>query len=175
MQSEPLIFVHLRLVARVSLAVGAVAVLALLGGITLLGPHGASDYAEILRTNAITGQHLPVIMTLVGLALVATAGTVTWIIALYSSYRVAGPLYRFARNLQLATEADKTPLHALRDGDPLREQEAEIDQAVTALRDHHARVARAAREVADALAHGDDARYTGAVARLKELDGKIRL
>lgn len=175
MQGEPLIFVHLKLVAKVSLAVGAIAVLALLGALTILGPNGADSYVDIVRGNALTADHLGVIMLLTGLALVALTGVLTWLIALYSSFRVAGPLYRFSQNLQLATRSGSTPLVKLRRGDPLRVQAKHIEDTIDNLRAHYSAVAQLARTASDAMEQGDAQAYAEAVAHLKALDDKVRL
>jgi len=175
MRSEPLIFVHLKLVAKISLAVGSVAVLSLLGTLTILGPSGANSYAAIVRSNAITSEHLGTIMLLAGLVLVALAGVLTWLIALYSSFRIAGPLYRFSQNLRLASACDSAPLVKLRHGDPLRPQAENIESSVANLRTHYTAIEELARNAGVALERGDAVAYAEAVAQLKAIDGKVRL
>lgn len=175
MRGEPLIFVHLKLVAKISLAVGAVAVLSLLGALTILGPNGADSYEAIVRSNAITSEHLGTIMLLAGLALVAIAGVLTWLIALYSSFRIAGPLYRFSQNLRLASAGDSAPLVDLRHGDSLQRQAACIENAVANLRSHYTTIEELACHAGAALERRDAAAYADAIAQLKALDAKVRL
>jgi len=175
MRNEPLIFFHLKLVAKVSLGVGAVAVLSLLISLLLVSGPAEESYAAIIRSNSITNAHLGKVMLTIGLMLVAIAGVITWMIALYSSFRVAGPLYRFTQNLKLATASDSSRLIELRKGDALTEQAEHIKQAVAALREHYASVESAASAAAQALDRDDATAYADAIARLKALDDKVRL
>lgn len=175
MRNEPLIFFHLKLVAKISLAVGAVAIVSLLISLTLISGPSGDSYAAIIRNNSITRAHLDPVMLLIGLMLVAVAGVITWMITLYSSFRIAGPLYRFSQNLKLASTSDSANLIELREGDKLMQQAAQIKLAVATLREHIAEVEKAAEETASALEKGDAQAYADAVARLKALDEKVRV
>lgn len=175
MRKEPLIFFHLKLVAKISLGVGAVAVMSLLISMLLISGPAEESYAEIIRSNSITRAHLAKVMLMIGLMLVAIAGVITWMIALYSSFRIAGPLYRFSQNLKLASASDSAPLVNLREGDSLLPQADGIKRAVGVLRDHYAEVEQASRDASAALAREDAAAYADAVARLKVLDEKVRV
>jgi hypothetical protein len=175
MRNEPLIFFHLKLVAKISLGVGAVAVLSLLISLMLVSGQADDSYAAIIRSNSITRANLGKAMLLIGLMLVAVAGVITWLITLYSSFRIVGPLYRFSQNLKLASASDFQNLIDLRQGDRLLEQQEHIKQAVAALRGHYAAVEQSANDASAALEQGDDASYAEAVARLKALDEKVRV
>jgi hypothetical protein len=172
LRNEPLIFFHLKLVAKISLGVGAVAVLSLLLSLALISGQDTESYAAIIRSNSITRANLGPTMLVIGLMLVAVAGVITWMIALYSSFRIAGPLYRFSRNLKLASTSDSADLIELRKGDRLREQAGHIKHAVSTLREHYAAVEQAAKEASAALEQGDAQGYAEAVTRLKALDEK---
>ncbi|HZW12601.1 MAG TPA: hypothetical protein VFF81_05335 [Noviherbaspirillum sp.] len=173
MRNEPLIFFHLKLVGKISLGVGTVAVLSLLFSLALVSGENGDSYTEIIRNNSITRAHLASVMLMIGLMLVAIAGVITWLIALYSSFRVAGPLYRFSKNLKLASSSNYAPLVNLREGDSLTEQAEHIKNAVSTLRNHYAQVERAAADGSSALANGDAEAYAEAIARLKALDEKV--
>lgn len=175
MVHQPMIFFHFKLVAKISLAVGTLAVLALLAVLTLITGDTGESYGAIIRSHSLTRQHLGAAMLVAGLLLVAITGFITWLIVLYSSFRVAGPLYRFLQNLKLASASDSTELIELRKGDALSKQSACIKQAVSTLRQHYAEMKIAADEASSALAAGNAARYADAIARLKELDGKVRV
>lgn len=173
MRNEPLIFFHLKLVAKISLGVGTVAVLSLLVSLALISGDSGDSYAEIIRNNSITRAHLGTVMLLIGLMLVAIAGVITWLIALYSSFRIAGPLYRFSQNLKLASVSNSAPLIDLRKGDSLLDQAENIKQAVSTLREHYVAVEQASADASSALERQDAAAYADAVARLKALDEKV--
>lgn len=172
MRNQPLIFLHLRLVAKISLGVGAVAVLSLLLSLLLISGDAGDSYAEIIRTNSITRAHLDKVMLMTGLVLIALAGVITWGITLYSSFRIAGPLYRFSQNLKLASASDFARLIDLRNDDSLVEQAKSIKQAVDALREHHVALEQASQAALNALQKNDAAAYAEALARLKLLDEK---
>ncbi len=175
MPHEPLIFFHLKLVAKVGVAVAALAALALVM-VVLLITNGAGDsYDAVIRSNSLTREHLGIAMLVAGLVLVVVAGLITWLIALYSSFRVAGPLYRFSQNLKLANTRDAVELTALRRGDALTAQAAGIQQAVAALHQHQADLDAAVKDAANALSTGRAEQYAAALARLKMLDDKVRL
>lgn len=171
----PAILFHLKLVVKISLAVGALAAAVLLAMLTLISGDGGHTYGELIRMHSLTREHLNTAMLAAGLVLVAITAAITSLIGYYSTYRVSGPLYRFGQNLRLATYDEQAPLVALRRGDALTEQSAGVRQAVTALRAHHAALGAAAREASAALAVNDSQRYAAAVARLKELDAQAGL
>lgn len=175
MRNEPLIFFHLKLVGKISLGVGAVAVLSLLISLTLISGQEDLTYIEIIRNNSVTRDHLGQVMLLIGLMLVAIAGVITWFIVLYSSFRIVGPLYRFTQNLKLASVSDSAVLIDLRQGDALHDQGEHIKQAVAALREHYAAVETVSRQATAALEKGDALAYADAVKRLKELDEHVRV
>jgi hypothetical protein len=171
----PSIFFHLRLIAKISLAVALSATLALVVGLTLVGAEGGDSYNALIRSHSLTGEYLGAAMLLAGLMLIAIAGVATWMIALYSSHRIAGPLYRFSQNLKLAAASDAAPMLELRKDDALLAQAAKVKLAVTGLREHYAAVRAAAGQAQAALAAGDAVNYADAIARLKALDAKVRI
>jgi hypothetical protein len=172
---DPLVMFHLKLVAKISLAVGVLAVLVLVTVLTLVAGPAGESYGEIIRAHSMTRQHLGAVMLAAGPVLVALTGVITWLIVCYSSLRVAGPLYRFGQNLKLVRgDAASVPL-ALRRGDALESQAARIGQAVAAVRAHHARLRSAAAAAAAALERGDAAGYEAALERLKDIDAQAVL
>lgn len=174
MRNEPLIFFHLKLVGKISLAAGVTAVLCLLVALSVLtGPSGES-YESIIRNSSITRAQIGPLMLFSGLVLVALVGIVTWLIALYSSFRVAGPLYRFSRNFMAATSGGNSALLDLRRGDSLKRQEVHITQAVASLRGHYGAIDQAAMQASAALEQGDAVSYAEAVERLRILGEKAR-
>lgn len=171
----PAILFQLKLVTRISLAIGLLAALVLLGMLFLISGGQGQTYGELIRMHSLTRVHLNTAMLVAGLLLVTVAAVITSVIAWYSSYRVAGPLYRFGQNLRLAGDDGHAPLVGLRRGDALTEQALAVRQAVATLRAHHAAGTAAAREAALAVAAGDAVRYAKALARLKELDAQASL
>lgn len=175
MRDEPLIFVHLKLVAKVCLAAGCIAVLALVVSLSFLaGPSNAS-YEAIIRHNSITQEEIGPLMLLAGLTLVALVAVLTWMIALYSSFRIAGPLYRFTQHFRQVTARGGRDLPSLRRGDSLRRQDLAIREAVARLTEHHAAIDRLSWHASRALEEGNAEAYMKAVADLRVLDEQVRL
>jgi hypothetical protein len=175
MKHEPLIFFHLKLVAKISLALGAIAMIALVIALTMVTDQSGETYSAIVQVQHLKSENLGKVMLVAGLLLVAITGLVTWLIALYSSFRIAGPLYRFSQNLRLAAADESAPLIDLREGDSLRTESEMIKQTVGAVRAHHAAAAATARQARDAIASGDEAAYARCVAQLRMLDEKVRV
>jgi hypothetical protein len=171
----PLVLFHLKLVAKISLAVGALSVLVLLVVLTVItGPTGQS-YGAIIRAHSLTRQHLGAAMLVAGLLLVALTGLITWLIVFYSSFRVAGPLYRFTQNLKLVRGGDVDAPRATRRGDVFARQAQHIDQAIAGVRAQHASLHAGIAALAAALAAGDAVQYADALARLNDIDAKVQL
>lgn len=173
--NEPIIFLHLKLVAKISLAVGALAILVLIVVLTLITGDSGESYGAIIRSHSLTRQHLGSAMLVAGLLLVAITGFITWLIVLYSKFRVDGPLYRFSQNLKLAIASDTIELIELRKGDAMSKHAAAIKQAVSTMRQHHAEIRIAAAAAASALTEGNAAQYADAIARLRVLDAKVNV
>lgn len=175
MIQRPLIFLHLKLVAKVGLCLSVLSVLTICAVLLVLGGASGESYEALVRSNSQMRQHLNEAMLLGGLALVAVTGLVTWLIVLYSSFRIAGPLFRLSQNLKLANESDSLKLIDLRQGDALNKQADDIKQAVSALRQHRVEITQRVDEALLALEAGHGTHYAEAIARLKVLDEKVRL
>lgn len=174
-RDEPLIFIHLKLVAKISLAIGMIAVMGLLTALAMVPGLDDASYFEAVRSSTVTRAQIGPVMLAVGLALVAVAGLITWFIALYSSFRIAGPLYRFSQNFKLAMASDTARLIDLRSDDTLTDHAFRIKQAVGVLRAHCMDIERQAEAAEAALESGDGVAYMKAVAALREIDEQAHL
>lgn len=175
MNQRPLIFLHLKLVAKVGLSLTVLSVLTICAVLLVLGGATGDSYEALVRSNSQMRQHLNEAMLLGGLALVAVTGLVTWLIVLYSSFRIAGPLFRLSQNLKLANESDTLKLIDLRQGDALNRQADDIKKAVAALRQHRLEITQCVEEALLAQEAGHAAHYAQAIARLTVLDEKVHL
>ncbi len=175
MRSEPLMLFHLKLVAKIALAAGMTAVLCLMVALSFLAGSPGESYHSIIRNSAITGESLGPLMLLASLTLVSLVGVLTWLITLYSSFRIAGPLYRFSQNFKLLIKNHSAKLIELRTGDSLRNQEQHVTQAITGLRDHYAAIEHASNQAGAALERGDATAYAAAIILIRELDEKARI
>ena len=173
--SAPAIFYHLKLVAKISVAIGALAALVLLAVFVFIAGDAGDSYGAIVRAHSMTRAQLGPAMLVAGLLLVLFASAITGLIVFYSSFRVAGPLYRFTRNLQLASSGGAAPLLAIRRGDALERHARAVETAVAALRTQQGAAAAARARLLAALAQDDAPAYAAALAQLKALDAQVDL
>ena len=166
---------HLKMVAKIGLITGVIACIVLLAILLLITDSAGDSYGHIIQSHALTRQHLGLAMLVGGMVLVSFSGLLTWVIALYSSFRVAGPLYRFSQNFMQVTLNDSAELIGIRKEDYLQEQADAIKKAVLVLHEQHRTMKNAAQEASTALEAGDAERYTVAVMRLRGLDEKYRI
>lgn len=109
-------------------------------------------------------------MFVAGTLIVLTAGLITWIITLYSSHRVAGPLYRFSRNIELEIERGPVATTSLRKGDSFQELSDKLGMAADGLSDYYAQQLRAV----DELSRNLNAEQPCSVNQYRDLLQKIK-
>lgn len=172
MTSNSCIAHHVRLVGKLGLSVGIAAGTVLLLTLTLITHSSGEHYGQIIRAHALTRQYLGPAMLVAGLALLAIIGVITWLIALYSSFRIAGPLYRFSRNLELAGAIGPIVPIKIRADDVLQKEAREIEDALSAVRSHLAALRKEADELEKALLTNDAEAYEKSLARLRKLESR---
>lgn len=92
-----------------------------------------STYNEPISAYTLTdAQSLPS-LALAGLIVIASVAVITGFIALYSTFRVAGPLFRFARNIEKAAQSGPKNLTPIRRDDALQEEWLYFEQGAAAL------------------------------------------
>ena len=168
---------HLRLVSRLALFTGLAAGLSLLAVIIMLAGEGGADYATIIQSYNISQESLGTVLLITGLLLLALVAFITWLITLYSSFRLAGPLYRFARNLEAAASGESA-LFGIREEDCLQDVSQELLASVAGLQRHYLAISEALEEVEALLENreaGSAAELGQALARLKEQTRHVRL
>ena len=167
---------HGRFVAKIALSVSAVSFIILLIALAFITNDAGESYGDIIYSHALTRQQLKPAMLIAALVLVIITGFVTWLIALYTSFRFAGPLYRFTQHFKLATvNPSAMEIIPLRESDALQNHAKAVKEALSGLHDHYAAMKDAAHDASSALTAGDAARYNKAVAHLRQLDEKARI
>ncbi len=125
-----------RLVGRISLWFIAVSAVGLIVILYLAGGNNTTDYFEAVRSLSITKQQLPWVMSIGGLLLILGTALTTWLISLYSSFRLAGPLYRFTLDLQKGIDTGQVPTIRIRNTDLAHSEARRLDESVEALYSH---------------------------------------
>ena len=125
---------RLRLTARVAVGVSLAGTIALLVTLyLLLREQSTENYFQIIQSLTRSQDHLAFAMLTAGTLIILVAALVTWIITLYSSHRVAGPLYRFSKNLEMEIERGPVATTALRKDDDFQELSKKLGSAAEGL------------------------------------------
>ena len=173
--SEAAVQRRLRLTAIVSVTASLAGALVLVLMLFLLfRAQPGQSYYEIVQSLTQGQDRLAAAMTLAGSVIVLLAGFVTWLITLYSSHRIAGPFYRFSKNLELEIEQGPVAPIRLRQGDRLQQLAAKLASAADALENYYAEQLRLVDEFERCI----DAADTEGAARcrdaLRELASRAR-
>lgn len=178
MGSTPFMTWRLRQVAKIALLTSAAAAICLLAVIYYLVGADKTTYQEIFSSYTMTRRHLAPTLLLSGLALTMLIGLMTWLIALYSTFRVAGPVHRFSLNLKRQILEGPIPVEAFRQGDFLQVEHLHFSAAASRLQYHYDTISELT-DLALAQLELDDPNVGGGLTtvlqRLKELDQLVKL
>lgn len=172
-----------KLVAKIGLSVALASCLGLLLVLfPVLFPAGAEkgvDYRQIVGAYGSARQAIGPAMLVFGLVMVGFAGITTWLFSLYTSFRIAGPLFRISRNLETQIEQGPVVPTPVRTTDSLQDEAQAFAAGVAALRAQHEELRQALAAVerialSDARAE-DVASLRPALARLKKAERRVRL
>lgn len=174
---EPPVFFHLKRVAGIALSVSVAACAGMLVVLMLVTDDQGTRYAQIISTHSLTGQNLGWSLLVFGLAIVAFAGVTTWLISLYSSFRVAGPLYRFSRTLETGIAQWPAAPLPIRRTDQLHQEWKALHASVSSVRGHYEDLRRALEATERSSREGEagEAPLSQAIARFKEIERRVRL
>ena len=175
---EPPIFFHLKWMAKIAMSVSVVASATLLLVLFVITGESGTLYSQIVHANSVTHANLAWVTLVFGLALALLAGLIAWLISLYASHRVAGPLYRFSRNLDNAIEHPVNAPVAIRHSDLLQSEAQAFEASLARLAEHHRNLREKLEDVkrsmpADAASDLQSLRV--AVTRLAEIERLVRL
>ena len=173
----PLYF-HLKWTAKIALSVAVLACLVLVLILSLITDKTGAEYGRIILSDGLTRANLMPAILIYGLVMTVVAGIITWLISLYGSFRVAGPLYRFCENIRNTIEQPTFVPVPIRHTDMLQAEWKEFAAALTKLNDHY-------RSLNGALAQAKMAAFSEtepdllglaqAVVRLREAEQVVRL
>jgi len=164
---------HLQLIGKVALVTSAVAALMLLIVIFFVSADGGESYIEALQSHSISQSNLGVVMLITSLLLVGFVAVVTWVVTLYASFRVAGPLFRFCRDLELSPITDR-PI-GIRKDDYLQEVSEELLETVAILRSYYKEMEAVVSQTSDAYQDTNKKKLAELLVTLKELEGRVHV
>lgn len=169
------IHLQLKMVASIALLVGLLSLVVLTWMLFHLAPSGQASYFDAIASTSLSGAYLLPAMVAAGLLIVAVTGLVTWLIALYSSFRVAGPLYRLARNLEDVMARGPISAIRIRRSDKLQMEAHQFEQAVVSLHAHYEALRQAIAVAEDAAQRADGAALAAALDALKQVERRARI
>lgn len=135
---SPEILFHLRWVAKIALWIGVVAAAGLGTMLYALTDTTGESYGALIKSHSIAQYRLGPALLIGGFFLIAFSALLTWLITLYSSFRIAGPLYRLSRNLENSISQEPAKLTPIRDSDRLQQEATMLREGLSALASHYA-------------------------------------
>ncbi len=136
MVSERSAALRFKMISRIALATTLAAGAVLVAAVLLLEDGQGMDYFSLVQSYTVTQKNLDAMLIIAGLFLLFCVGAASWVLTLYASFRIAGPLFRMARNLELASSRRDLP--GIRKKDCLQKVSQQLQGAVNRLHDHYA-------------------------------------
>ena len=161
---------RLRLTARVAVSVSLAGTAVLMLTLyRLLGEQSEENYLQVIQSLTRSQDQLLYSMLTAGTLILLLAGLITWFITLYSSHRVAGPLYRFSKNIELEIPRGPVATIGLRRDDGFQDVSRKLSDAADGLAGHYA----AQLQVIDELSAELDADEPPGELRYREVLQKL--
>lgn len=172
-QQEDLHLLHFKLIAKVTLYTGLSAALVLLILLFAISTEGEGGYIGIIQAHTVTRLQLGTSMLITALLLLIVIVISVWLISLYSSFRIAGPLYRLARNIQAAGSFGRQ--NKIRHDDALQDIAQELSESVEQLEQHYQQLHSEVDELITNLEEENVDAVNAALSRLKVIEAKVQL
>lgn len=165
---------RLRLIGRISIWFSVVALAALIELYLLFGKP-TDSYLDYIQSLSLSQSDLPMIMSLGGLLLLVGTGITIWLIVLYSSFLVIGPLYRFARNLDAGIRDGTVTTTPIRTGDDLQPESQLLIDSVSSLYQHYQQMENTVNTALQALDAEDNTQLDSAIQQLQEQQAQFTI
>lgn len=171
---------YFSIVLKISLLISLTAIVSMFVLLLSLVGERGSSYVEIISQFYLTYDRLPLAMFIVGVTLALLTAFTVWFVSLYSSFRVAGPIFRFTKNLEAIVASDGASLTPIRKSDFLQAESVTLRTAVENMRIHYRAMERELQEMEAILDHSDSYpakldRIRPVMIHLKMLDDQISL
>jgi len=125
-----------RIISKIALGATLAAIVVLVSAMLFFSDEKGMDYLQLMQFRSVTQENLGSLLAIAGLFLLVCIGALSWVLALYGSFRVAGPLYRLSRNLEQASISTELP--GVRQGDCFQDVSHQLHQAVDMVHEHYA-------------------------------------
>ncbi|MDO9063660.1 MAG: hypothetical protein Q7U25_00450 [Sulfuricella sp.] len=169
-------FYYLKIIGSLALAGGGISFATLLLLLAFVSDNSGAAYWDIVKSGSITRQSLGPSMLLAGLFLASAGAAITWLISLYASSRIAGPLFRLSRNMEILIGSGDATLTPLRKKDLLQEEARQLVRSVNLLQGHYREIGAAADNALALIDSGGRGRgLAQSLTKLRELDRRVQL
>ena len=128
---------HLRWVSKIAFWIGSTAAVGLIIVLFFLTNEIGTGYEELIHSRSLAQHQLGPALLIGGIFLVSFGALLTWLISLYSSFRVAGPLFRLTRNLAASIGQHPEKPISIRAADRLQEEAALLESSLGVLANHY--------------------------------------
>lgn len=167
-------FGRTRLIGKISLWFSLLAVIGLLIVFFSVTSPGES-YQQNIRSLSLSQKNLPWVMLVTGLILTLFTGVITWLITLYSSFRITGPLFRFSRNIEAWVKHEKRSTVPLRREDSLQQEARLMEETVNQYYGYLDGYSPLLNQVLQAADAGDIQQLNRSLTLLKEMADKASI
>ena len=169
----------LALVGKISLAISLIAVLGLWLVFEYIGIDTQSaSYTEMIESLTKARKSLFLVLVVSGLLIVSLCGLMTWVIGIYSTHRVAGPLYQFATNVHMELEQLTPPRVVVRSTDSLQKEAEDLEKTFIQVNTHYLRMGIRLKQIMTRLANREDSEGESLeelVEHFLSEEGRVRL
>jgi len=164
---------HVKLISKVAIFTSLCASVVLLTLLFVISEEGQGNYLQIIQAHTITRQQLSSSMLVAVLLLLAIIGISVWLISLFSSFRIAGPLYRLTQNLQAALSFSNQ--QDIRHDDALQDIAREVRDSAEHLKQHYQLLDELIKKIDSSLENQNIDVANVALLRLKEIESSVQL
>lgn len=141
--------VHIRIVTKIALITGLSAAIALISIAWWSSSPDDNSYFQLIQSQSITQKTFGSVFIVTATLLLLFVSLLTWLVAVYSSFRFAGPLYRFRHNFQAILEGNKTT--PIRKDDHFQAEHGKLEQKLSDLQMYYRDIQQLARQAKDKI------------------------
>lgn len=136
-EKSPEILFHLRWVSKIAFWIGATAAVGLVIVLFVITGDAGTGYEELILSRSLAQEQLGPALLVGGIFLITFGALLTWLITLYSSFRIAGPLFRLTRNLEASLGQRPEKPIPIRAADRLQAEAALLESSLGTLANHY--------------------------------------
>ena len=162
---------QLTLVSRLAFLTGLIAVIVFVILVSYLGGADGETYAETFKANWLTQERLGSAMWIAGLILLSLIAFITGLICIYSSFRIAGPLYRFSKNLSITS--DNQLRLGLRSNDALQGLSRSLLESIETIDKHKKKLVELIDAAQSCLDSGDKDGYAAIMKKIQAHTSRV--